>query len=163
MKKFMKTYFIIEDNIIEKKLQKYIDDMSFSSKKNVKNIIQKMIECYAENFCDGNRDKARTLLLEVDIEMRRKDSIMLAFFSGTLLITTMVTIFTLAMPSDRINTSKVELGWHEIMFTMPVFRFAIMLIFALCLIAFDVYILRKYRVNYMFIFGLDPHYKITHI
>jgi len=38
-----------------------------------------------------------------------------------------------------------------------------MLIFGLGLISLDVYILRKYRVNYMFIFGLDPHYKVTHV
>jgi hypothetical protein len=38
-----------------------------------------------------------------------------------------------------------------------------MLIFGLVLISLDVYILRKYRVNYMFIFGLDPHYKVTHV
>jgi hypothetical protein len=39
MKKFMKTYFEIEDNIIDKKLQKYLEDQTFSSKKNVKTII----------------------------------------------------------------------------------------------------------------------------
>ena len=33
------TYFELEDNIIDKKLQKYIDDMTFSSKKNVKEVI----------------------------------------------------------------------------------------------------------------------------
>ena len=43
MKKFMKTYFELEDNIIDKKLQKYIDDMTFSSKKNVKEVINKII------------------------------------------------------------------------------------------------------------------------
>jgi hypothetical protein len=31
------------------------------------------------------------------------------------------------------------------------------------LVAIDVLILRKYRVNYLFIFNLDPHYKLTHI
>ena len=43
----MKTYFELEDNIIDKKLQKYIDDMTFSSKKNVKEVIKKIITCYA--------------------------------------------------------------------------------------------------------------------
>lgn len=39
MKKFMKTYLDLEDNIIDKKLQKYLEDQTFSSKKNVKIVI----------------------------------------------------------------------------------------------------------------------------
>ncbi len=35
----MSTYFEFDDNIIDKKLQKYLDDRTFSSKKNVKSII----------------------------------------------------------------------------------------------------------------------------
>jgi hypothetical protein len=58
----MKTYFELEDNIMYKKLQKYIDDMTFSSKKNVKEVIKRIISCYAQNFCNGNEDKAKTLL-----------------------------------------------------------------------------------------------------
>ena len=46
---------------------------------------------------------------------------------------------------------------------MPVFRIVLMIILALFLISFDVYILRKYRINYMCSFGLDPHYKVTHV
>jgi phage shock protein PspC (stress-responsive transcriptional regulator) len=53
--------------------------------------------------------------------------------------------------------------WDEMILTTPVYRFVFMLIFALSLISVDVYILRKYRVNYMFIFDLDPNYKVTHV
>ena len=93
--------------------------------------------------------------------MRRKDSNLLSFFSGTLLITSMITALALILPtSDPLDK---DLDWQEIFFTIPAFRFVLMLIFALSLISLDVFILRKYRVNYMFIFGLDPHYKVTHI
>ena len=53
--------------------------------------------------------------------------------------------------------------WDEMILTVPVFRFVLMMILALVLISVDVYILRKYRVNYMFIFDLDPNYKVTHV
>lgn len=53
--------------------------------------------------------------------------------------------------------------WEEMILTLPVFRFVFMMIFALALISLDVIILRKYRVNYMFIFDLDPNYKVTHV
>lgn len=50
LKKFMKAYFVLEDNVIDKQIQKYINDQTFTSKKNVKNVIEQIIECYAENF-----------------------------------------------------------------------------------------------------------------
>lgn len=46
----MKAYFVLEDNVIDKQIQKYINDQTFTSKKNVKNVIEQIIECYAENF-----------------------------------------------------------------------------------------------------------------
>jgi hypothetical protein len=95
----MKTYFELEDNIIDKKLQKYIDDMTFSSKKNVKEVINRIIECYAKNFCNGNQEKARTLLMKENVEMRRKDSNLLHFFAGTLLSITIFTLFALIIPT----------------------------------------------------------------
>jgi hypothetical protein len=93
--------------------------------------------------------------------MRKKDSNLLSFFAGTLLITTFITIIALILPTA--DSKNYALDWDEIMFTMPLFRFVFMIILALFLISLDVYLLRKYRVNYMFIFGLDPHYKVTHI
>ena len=35
----MKTYFTVADNVLDKKLNKYLDDKTFTSKQNVKNII----------------------------------------------------------------------------------------------------------------------------
>ena len=157
----MKTYFELEDNIIDKKLQKYIDDMTFSSKKNVKEVIKRIISCYAQNFCNGNEEKAKTLLMNENAEMRRKDSNLLHFFAGTLLSISIFTLFALLIPTTDPNGILLDI--EELIFAMPVFRFVLVLVFGLGLISLDVYILRKYRVNYMFIFGLDPNYKVTHV
>jgi len=86
---------------------------------------------------------------------------LLSFFSGTLLITILVTIGTILIPNE--NKLLKYFDWDEMILTLPVFRFVFMLIFALILISVDVYILRRFRVNYMFIFDLDPHYKVTHV
>jgi hypothetical protein len=86
---------------------------------------------------------------------------LLSFFSGTLLITILVTIGTILIPNE--NKLLTYFDWDEMILTLPVFRFVFMLIFALILISVDVYILRRFRVNYMFIFDLDPHYKVTHV
>lgn len=95
------------------------------------------------------------------VEMRRKDSNWISFFAGTLLISTLITIFSILIPPS--NEPNNRFDWTEIYLVMPPIRWAFMLFFALALISIDVYILRKYRINYMFIFGLDPDYKLTHV
>jgi hypothetical protein len=164
LKKFMKAYFELEDNVIDKQIQKYINDQTFTSKKNVKNVIEQIIECYAENFTNGNKETARRVLLNENVQIRQKDAMLLCFFSGTLLITLLVTIGTILMPVENVKPLGEDyFDWDELILTVPVFRFVFMMIFALILISVDVYILRKYRVNYMFIFDLDPNYKVTHV
>jgi EXS family len=93
--------------------------------------------------------------------MRRKDAVLLSFFSGTLLITTIITTFAILLPHEDPNHSIID--WEEIVLALPVFRLCMMLILGLVFVATDVMILRKFRVNYLFIFELDPHYKITHV
>ena len=89
---------------------------------------------------------------------------LLSFFGGTLLITLLVTIGTILIPNENyVPAGGGNFDWDEMILTVPVYRFVFMLIFALILIGVDVYILRKYRVNYMFIFDLDPNYKVTHV
>ena len=66
----MKAYFVLEDNVIDKQIQKYINDQTFTSKKNVKIVIEQIIECYSENFTNGNKETARRVLLNENIQIR---------------------------------------------------------------------------------------------
>jgi len=99
--------------------------------------------------------------MKTDVEMRRKDVALLSFFAGTLFITIVISFFVILLPPE--DPTKNALDWEEIILTLPVLRFCFILIVALFFIATDVMILRKYRVNYLFIFELDPHYKVTHV
>jgi hypothetical protein len=45
---------------------------------------------------------------------------------------------------------------------MHTFRFLLMLIFTLAASGMVVKYLRLYQINYIYIFDLDPQYKITH-
>jgi hypothetical protein len=49
----------------------------------------------------------------------------------------------------------------EIFASLYTFRFLLMILFTVASTAFAIKILRKYKVNYLFIFELDPNYKIT--
>ena len=57
---------------------------------------------------------------------------LLSFFSGTLLITILVTIGIILMPNE--NRLLPHFDWDEMILALPVFRFVFMLIFALILI-----------------------------
>lgn len=157
----MKSHFHIVDNVIDKKLQAYIDSKAFTSTKNVKVVIQEIIEAFAKNFTDNNVKKAGAFLSDVNVEMRRKDAIWLAFFAGTLLVSFLLSLFFVLLPPEE-STDKF-LEWEEIFLTLPALRFCLMLIIALFFIATDVMILRKFKVNYLFIFELDPHFQVTHV
>jgi hypothetical protein len=99
-----------------------------------------------------------------NISIRQKDAVLLAFFSGTLLISILITIFIVLIPNGNFTIPGSEyFDWDEMILTIPVYRFVLMLIIALIFVSVDVYILRRFRVNYMFIFDLDPNYKITHV
>ena len=50
----MKSYFIITDNVLDKKLMKFLNEQSFTSKKNVKNILNEIIQSYAQKFTSNN-------------------------------------------------------------------------------------------------------------
>ena len=86
---------------------------------------------------------------------------LLSFFAGTLLVTFLILLGSVIIPAD--DPKNKILDWEEVVLTLPVYRFFFMLNFVLFFVALDVYILRKFRVNYLFIFELDPHYKVTHI
>jgi hypothetical protein len=48
--KFIQTYFAVDDNVMDKKLLKLVNEKTFTSKKNVKQIINEIIETVGERF-----------------------------------------------------------------------------------------------------------------
>jgi len=46
---------------------------------------------------------------------------------------------------------------------MPVFRFCFVLAFLVLGAAAVIKVFKTYKVNYIFIFEFDPHYKVTHV
>jgi hypothetical protein len=81
----------------------------------------------------------------------------MAFFGGGTLMTIFITIFVLCIPIN-------EYEWQGLLVAnLYTFRFTFMVIFVLVAVAIDISIFKKYKVNYLFIFELDPQYKMTHI
>lgn len=62
--KFIQTYFAVDDNVMDKKLLKLVNEKTFTSKKNVKQIINEIVETVADRFYKGDQAKAKKLLNE---------------------------------------------------------------------------------------------------
>ena len=53
-KKFMKTFFQLKDNVLDKKLSIVINSQTFANRKQVSKKVGEIIHFYAENFTKGN-------------------------------------------------------------------------------------------------------------
>jgi hypothetical protein len=70
----------------------------------------------------------------------------------------LIIVFLMAIPAS-------EGGYllNKIYAIFPSFRFSFMIIFVIVATAFAIKIFKTYKVNYLFIFELDPNYKLTHV
>jgi hypothetical protein len=84
--KFVQAYFALDDNVIDKKLLKFVNEKTFTSKKNVKVIINEIVQSYAERFCNGDEKNARGYLSKTHALFRPGAAGFIGFFSGVIII-----------------------------------------------------------------------------
>jgi len=96
--------------------------------------------------------------------MRRKDALILTYFAGLITMIFVLSIFLIIIPEDK-DGSKFprENALTEVLASLYTFRFLFMLIFMTLSASFCVKTFRDYKINYMFIMELDPHFKMTHV
>lgn len=87
--------------------------------------------------------------------MRRKDALLMSFFCGTITMIIFMFFVLMAIPDYVLNKHdhKSHVQLYSSIYT---FRFFFMLIFMLASAGVVVKMLKKYRINYMYIFELDP-------
>jgi hypothetical protein len=93
--------------------------------------------------------------------MRRKDAVVIAFFCGAITIIVFMIITLLSIPDSGLE-KQLRRTEDQLMSSIPTFRFLFMLTFILAASGVVIRYLRIYHINYMYIFELDPAYKITH-
>lgn len=103
MKKFVKNFFVLKDNTIVKKLSGEINEMSFKMEegkmtRELQILSDDLLTFYADCFCKGNLRQAKTQLDAQYNEMRRKDSNLISFFGGGLLVLFSFFVFLVACP-----------------------------------------------------------------
>src|SRR5690606_5988771 len=95
--------------------------------------------------------------------IRKKDAILISFFCGLLVMIGFVTTILLVVPESEAHLFDRPHAVQHIYSTFYTFRFLFMLLFTLFSTSIVIGILKKYKINYLFIFELDPHYKVTSI
>ena len=109
-----------------------------------------LLTFYADCFCKGNKSQAKTQLDAQHNEIRRKDSNMISFFGGGLLVLFSFFLFLCICPGEE-GDSK----WYEIYAGLDTYYFTSIICFILFATGFAVQIFRRYNINYTFIFEID--------
>ena len=97
--KLMQYYFVTSDNVIDKKLEKYVEKQEFANRNKVNNLIKDIILFYAQNFTEGNYEKARDVLEHHNKTVRTKDAMLMAFYGGIISIIALVILTMVILPS----------------------------------------------------------------
>ena len=155
MKKFVKNFFMIKDNTVTKKLSSIINEMSFKMEegnmtRELQILSDNLLTFYADCFCKGNQRQAKLQLDAQYNEIRRKDSNLISFFGGGLMILASFFVFFCICPS-----ADGEDNWNEIYAGTDSYYFTAVICFILFATGLCVQIFRRYNINYTFIFEID--------
>jgi hypothetical protein len=117
-----------------------------------------IIQFYAEHFTKNDKVKAERQLDNHNYEVRRKDAILISFFCGTISIIIFMFIVLLSIPDSALDKkgTKIVSSAQELASSMYTFRFLFMMIFTVAAAGVVIKTLKSIRVNYMYIFELDP-------
>ena len=99
----MKTFFLIKDNVLDKKLSQHINSQTFANRKCINNKIADLTKFYAANFTKNDTQKAEKMLENQNYEMRRKDAILISFFCGTITIIVFMFVVLLSLPDTALE------------------------------------------------------------
>jgi len=128
LKKFMKNFFVNNKNIIDQKINMYIESLGFYSRQEVVDQLHYITEWYANEFEKGNLGKAIRDLDPHQSQIRTKDAAQISYFSGMITVLLPLMLFLYGIDSSN----PKEYDDHLITSTIPVFRFCFILVFLIC-------------------------------
>jgi hypothetical protein len=164
LKKFVKNFFLIKDNTLNKRLTQIIEQKQFKrlanhkSSRDIKILCDSIITFYGDIFTNSNRLKAKQKLNAQNNKIRTKDAGIMFFLAGAIAVALLFWVFFLVYPeqSHRVNPWDLLLSGED----TYIFTWVIVFILLSCSVCIQVF--RAYNVNYSFIFEIDPKHKIIH-
>lgn len=116
LKKGMKTFFQVKDNIIDKKIKSIIENMTFTKRQGVLELIEKVVKFFSKHFTDHDRKRAMRALEDNHVKLRKKDSFLMAWFGSMSFTFLLMAFFFLAIP-----TSDGDWDWDNVFASFPAF------------------------------------------
>ena len=92
--------------------------------------------------------------------MRRRDNSQVNFFCGASVILAIFAIFFMLLPPE--HEYNRDRDYDSMTNTVRIIRMTMILNFIIFGSAFCIKVFLEYRINYLYIFELDPHRKVTH-
>jgi hypothetical protein len=141
----METCFHIQDNILDKNLTAKLEQMSFSQCYQVKNVGQDIKKFYAKYFTKKDEKRAKEELSYQSLELRKKDVVLISFFSGCISVALFFLIVFLAIPDSAVLKGPDfplynESSFNQLFSSIYTFRLLFIMIFiiAACGVALKV-------------------------
>eukprot|EP00340_Litonotus_pictus_P013220 CAMPEP_0170538630 /NCGR_PEP_ID=MMETSP0209-20121228/103435_1 /TAXON_ID=665100 ORGANISM="Litonotus pictus, Strain P1" /NCGR_SAMPLE_ID=MMETSP0209 /ASSEMBLY_ACC=CAM_ASM_000301 /LENGTH=280 /DNA_ID=CAMNT_0010840373 /DNA_START=450 /DNA_END=1288 /DNA_ORIENTATION=+ len=172
LKKFKKTFIskcaITEGELAEEHLeevQRNSEELSIvtdTSKfileiEEMVNFRMHVINCYAEYFCDSNAEKAKNHLEIRLMGGFPKEMKLISFYLGVFITMIFLVIVLIFIPSSN----EIERESMSMMNFFPPLNFTLMIALLFLGLGLNLYVFHKYRVNYIYIFEIDPDLRLT--
>ena len=154
IKKFVKITWGHEKNEYSPYLHGLTAEKDFSHPTRLNEIKKSLIEYFAGVFTDGDLRQGRKMLDMAHPKTRPKDIFISSFFLGMTVSLIIVALILLFIPGDA------QFSTDYIYSALPVFRYTLIIGFCLFGIGVVINFFRTYAVNYLYIFQLDPNYRI---
>lgn len=153
LKKFMKNHFEMKDNLIDKMINVHIRQYQFVQRRNIRAITMDIESVYADNFTNGDTNKAKQILRGGKFIVSDTDFTIVTFFgSSSLFMLLMIVYFCIiedpiAYESDQFRSAIKA-------FT-PIKRVTFIIIFILMATGVIIRVFREQEINYLHIFELS--------
>jgi hypothetical protein len=155
LKKLKKQFKLVpESSEIYHKLLEFTKSKSFVVQDlDIVNIRRDISVFYAEKFTDKDLNKALTDLGDRMTPISTKDLALIFFFSGMIFAFLLTFILLLTIHVKDFDPSIISL--------FPGFSFSFMFILCFFGVAINIQVFRKHRINYIYIFEIDPHLRLS--
>ena len=85
----------------------------------------------------------------------------IAMFSGATCVLLLMSLYLLSIPNSALEFNGVTNIDSQLLSSLTVFRFIFMINLFVLFSAIIVQLLRRFQINYLFIFEISPSHKVT--
>ena len=161
-KKANKFFKMNNMTLIKAELEKAEKEYKWCSKSQPQEVVllrRKIKEAYEDEFTFGDKNKARNELEERMTGIGQVKHVRLIAFYAGVIVAALFFLFTINYVTN-INKTEEEIRQQSLVPFFPAFNFTFVLIEMFIGVGVNIIILRRYRINYIYIFEIDPKLRL---